>query len=113
MQDVWNRQRLIAMMTHKLNVSPNEFVVRISTSADRDEVLQKLRDLGSVEELPSYPDLAVLHVKGRAKQQAKKIWSKIQSSFKDAGEVLPVFRDDDQGPRYPVGTIMVRFPSPP
>lgn len=92
----------------KLDVVSDEFVVRLPGEG-REASLEELAGIGSVELLPSRPDLAVLRLASKAKQAPKKIWQKVQDAAAKVGTVLPVFRDADAGLRYPAGAIVVRF----
>lgn len=93
-------------------VNPDEFVIRIPQSEGRSRLLDQIDKLGTVEPLPAHPGLMVLHLLKAAKGTPKGRWTKLRKVIGPAG-VFPVFVDESLSARLPVGTVVVRFKTPP
>lgn len=100
------------MKSVNTRVTPDEFVVRVPTTGDRSHVLGRITELGTVQPISAHPELVVLHLDKAGKGTAKGRWQKLRKAVGNAA-VFPVFVDDTQSARFPVGTIQVRFKAPP
>ena len=90
----------------------NAYVIRFPDDEHRAENRRLVEQLGIVEELPTHPELLLLHV-DPAPADAKDGWRNLHKVLGDECGVYPVILDDDGNSKYPLGSIIVRFPTPP
>lgn len=100
------------MKSNYTRVNPDAFVVRMLPIGDQPHQLSQMAELGTVQPLAAHPELLILHLAKSAKGTAKAQWQKLRKAIGNAA-VFPVFVDDAQSARFPVGTIQVRFKAPP
>ena len=93
-------------------ISDSEFVVRLPSELTPQAAAGKLQGVASLEPLAGHPGLHIVSLASGA-ASPKKGWELLRKKLGGKVEVSPVFLDEDQTPRYAVGTFQVRFPSPP
>lgn len=95
-------------MVPENTISGNQFVVHIPEAADPRQFRQRLGELGEVSALPAHPELLVLRLAGKKQIDPRVGWDQVRSTLGDI-TVDPVFVDEEDTLKYPIGTIKVRF----
>jgi len=98
-------------ITLNCRVSPNEYIVRTPTV--ETPLRTKLTALGWIETLATDPNLMLLRLPDLGEGEPKAGWERVRVFAGAQATVHPVLVDDDGVSRYPLGTITVRFKSPP
>ncbi|MBL9084510.1 MAG: hypothetical protein JNK76_22095 [Planctomycetales bacterium] len=89
-------------------ISANEFVVKCRSVSS----LPELKRLGEVNPIPGQANTYLMRLT-RPVADARSGWKKLRKALGTSWQVLPVFLSDDDQPKYPVGTVQVRFSKPP
>ena len=88
--------------------SPSALVVWIPEVSQKSSFRKRLEQLGTVEDLPGYPDRVLLNV-ASAPGDPKASWQLIRERLGPHVKVEPVLLDEAKRPQYATGTVTVRF----
>jgi hypothetical protein len=91
----------------KQSPSDHLFVVDVGPQ-ERDQAVQRLAPLGSVEPLEGSERLLLLTI-ASGSLDAKAAWSRARELLGDLGSLHPVLLDELGEPHFPTGEISVRF----
>ena len=90
-------------------ISSSEFVIR---SVDGVKLSKILKPLGDLVGIPGQKDTFLIRLVAPA-SNPRVGWNQLRTVIGSHGQVLPVFLGEHEQPKYSVGTLQVRFPSPP
>lgn len=93
-------------------ISTKEFVVHLAAKAKASEVRKKVEQVGSWYEVPGHADTYVVKADA-AFASPREGWEKLCKAVGSHGEVLPVFITAEGESQYSVGTVHLRFATPP
>jgi hypothetical protein len=94
----------------KPSPSRTEFVVT-GPARQRDRIVDRLGDLGSVEQVKGQSDFVLVRLRD-AGQDPRKAWEHAQAALGEDTRIQPVLVDADGKPQYPTGEVSVRFRGP-
>jgi hypothetical protein len=93
-------------------ISDSAFVIRAPGTTDIARLSQALGAAGALEAIAGHPGLYLVTLSHAAKD-ARHGWELVRQQLGGEVEVFPVYIGEDELPRFSVGTLQVRFPSPP
>jgi hypothetical protein len=100
------------MKSKRTQTSTNEYILQLHDGTNK-ELLTQLKTLGTVAAIPAHPELLHLRLSSDERTTPKKRWATLKKALGASASVFPVFLDDKQMPRLPVGTIVIRFKETP
>jgi len=94
-------------------ISKSEYVAIFSDKKNMTaKLMAELKSQGQVEPLSGVP-LGFVITLAKSAPSGKQGWTKLSELLNGKAKVFPVFEDENEAPRYPIGKLQVRFPSRP